>query len=195
MELLLDEALDDSVEVTSAGTMGMPSWPISPPMGELLLANYPALDTATSRSMTKVPSDMTGNVKAPAQDAENFRAKVEEFRSRPLTEKLVGEADLILTATGAHRSEVLALNPLALRRTMSLGELARLAQVVDKSAWADKATDAERLKALVPLALAARSAAPTDDIEDPYKRPDEIYVRSLGQITGHINSLVSALHQ
>ena len=165
MELMLRQALDDSVEVTSGGTMGMPSWPVSPPMAELLVRD---------------------GVKG-----------VDEFRSQWLTEKMVNDADLILTATGEHRSQVLNLSPLAMRRTMSLGELARLAQSVDKSAWANATTDAERLKILVPAALAARHANPrgpeADDIIDPYKRSAETYQLSHNQITHHITNLTNAL--
>jgi len=171
MEVLLAQALGDSVEVTSAGTAGMPTWPVSPPMAQLLLSENPEL-----------------------ADAVNC------FRSRPLTEKLVNEADLILTATAAHRADVLALNPLALRRTMSLGELARLSTAVDPVPWADADTPAQRLTKLVPLAQAARhkfapAAAQTDDIIDPYGRGDEAYSHSYRQINAHINTLLNSLRR
>jgi protein-tyrosine phosphatase len=171
MELLLSEALDDSVEVTSGGTYGMPSWPVSPPMAELLL-------------------ETTGTA--------SFAEKVENFRSQRLTEQMVNDADLILTATGGHRSEVLNLSPLALKRTMSLGELARLAQSVDPANWANATTDAERLKVLIPAAMAARHANPAgpeaDDIIDPYKRSAQTYQLSHNQIKTHIKNLTNALH-
>ena len=173
MELLLADALDDSVEVTSAGTQGMPRWEVSPPMADLLVANK--------------------------ADSPSFSNNVSNFRSKPLTEQMVRDADLILTATSAHRADVLNLSPLALRRTMSLGELARLSQTVDPAIWQGKVTDAERLKALVPAALAARHPNPNgpeaDDIVDPYKRSNETYQRSFSQITGHIDTLVNSLHR
>jgi len=185
MELLLSQALDDSVEVSSGGTYGMPSWPVSPPMAELLLA-----DRAGS-AMQGDTGETTG--------AASFAKKVENFRSKPLTEKMVNEADLILTATGAHRAEVLNLSPLALKRTMSLGELARLAQSVNPATWANASDDAERLKALIPAAIAARHANPAgpeaDDIIDPYKRSAQTYQLSHNQIVERVNALANALHQ
>lgn len=46
------------------------------------------------------------------------------FRSRPLTDQLCEQADLILTAMRAHRSAVLERVPRALRRTFTLLEFA-----------------------------------------------------------------------
>jgi len=197
MQLLLDEALDDSVEVTSAGTQGMPAWPISEPMARLLLANDSTGAHPSSSCGPQGTQDL-GRTATESGDQSGLAQGVADFRSQRLTEQMVRDADLILTATADHRGEVLNLSPLALRRTMSLGELARLAQVVDKSQWANATNDADRLKKLVPLALAARHApadASADDIVDPYGRSEQTYARSYGQITHHINALVKALHQ
>jgi len=172
MELLLAQRLDDSVTVTSAGTNGMPTWPISEPMAALL----PAAGIA--------PADIA------------------EFRSRRLTEQIVGDANLILTATAEHRPDVLSHNPLALRRTMTLGEFSRLVALVAPKVLAElppQATDAEKLAALVPAALASRHLFPPDvaagdDIPDPYGRGEEVYRQALRQMTNQITTLERALH-
>ncbi len=49
------------------------------------------------------------------------------FSSTWLREPQIAWAELVLTATAEHRSEVLRLEPRALRRTFTLRELARLA--------------------------------------------------------------------
>ncbi|WP_425956686.1 low molecular weight phosphatase family protein [Xylanimonas sp. McL0601] len=120
-----------------------------------------------------------------------------EFRSHWLTPEDVRDADLVLTLTAAHRAQVLEVEPLALRRTMSLGELARLASAVPAGTVAG-ATDAERLGPLVRAALGLRhrflgTDDAYDDVVDPYGLADEVYQASYAQINGHLDRLVTAL--
>ncbi|MDR2723410.1 MAG: low molecular weight phosphatase family protein [Cellulomonadaceae bacterium] len=185
MEVLLARMLDSSVTVSSAGTHGLPSWPVHPPMARLLREKIGEADS-----------------------------QMVAFRSRRLTEAMVGEADLILTATASHRADVLALDPLALKRTMTLGEFARIAAALNNSAGVShrfgertadgdaaqpsEMTDAERLQVLVPAVLAARhqftDAKPSgDDIVDPYGLDDGVYADSLRQVSTHIDRLAGAL--
>lgn len=121
---------------------------------------------------------------------------VAEFRSRPLTADQVREADLVLTLTAAHRALVLEREPAALRRTLSLGELARLAQAVPPGTVTG-ADDAERMRSLVAAAVAQRhrfaGSHPADDVVDPFRRSDEVFATSYAQITAHVEHLVEAL--
>lgn len=118
------------------------------------------------------------------------------FRSRPLTAGAVQAADLVLTLTARHRSEVLELEPLALRRTLLLGELARLASEVPPGT-VEGSDDAQRLRSLVAAALARRhlsAGAPLDDdVVDPYRQADRVYATSYAQITAHVERLLTAL--
>jgi protein-tyrosine phosphatase len=118
------------------------------------------------------------------------------FRSRPLTAQHVRDADLVLALAAAHRAEVLEHEPVALRRTLTLGELARLAEAVPPGTVAGT-TDAERLRSLVSAALARRhlfaGAHPDDDVLDPFRQPDDVYRTSYTQITGHVERLLKAL--
>jgi protein-tyrosine phosphatase len=50
----------------------------------------------------------------------------DDFAARQLTASMLTEADLVLTATRAIRSQVVALSPTALRRTFTLRELAAM---------------------------------------------------------------------
>ncbi|WP_104089035.1 hypothetical protein [Cryobacterium sp. N19] len=54
-----------------------------------------------------------------------------EHAARQVTEQLVGEADLILTATRDHRREVVTLLPKATRYTFTLNQFARLVSAVE----------------------------------------------------------------
>lgn len=164
-ELLLGATLDGSVRVVSAGTRGLPAWPVSPPMAALLAADG---------------IDPSG------------------FESRTLTAADVRDANLVLTLTAAHRSQVLELEPLALRRTLALGELARLSAAVPPGTVTgdDHAT---RLTALVRVAVAQRhrfvGAHPEDDVIDPYQLGDDVYATSYAQLKGHIDLITAALRQ
>jgi protein-tyrosine phosphatase len=117
------------------------------------------------------------------------------FTSRPLTARDVRDADLVLTLTTAHRSQVLELEPLALRRTLALGELARLAGAVPPGTVTGD-DDAARLAGLVRAAAAQRhgfaGAHPEDDVVDPYLLPDDVYATSYAQIKGHVGRIVAA---
>jgi protein-tyrosine phosphatase len=162
---LLAQALDDTVTITSAGTNGMPGWPVDVRMAALLAAEG---------------------------------VDVSAFRSRPLTGQMVADADLILTVTAAHRAPALNLFPAAVRRTATLGELSRLAGEVPSGIVAGD-TDAERLAALVPAALAQRyrfiGAGKDDDVPDPYLRSDDVYRLSYVHLRWHVQRLVAALRR
>lgn len=86
--------------------------------------------------------------------------------SRQLDAALVAQADLVLTATRAHRADVLDLHPRALRRTFTVREFAALCRVVD----------GDDLPALVAAAAAARTRGPRDaDLRDPIGASTEVH--------------------
>ncbi|MFZ5847254.1 MAG: hypothetical protein ACOYX5_07740 [Actinomycetota bacterium] len=86
-------------------------------------------------------------------------------RSRPLTRRLVDEADLILTATAEHRTFVLQEWPIAVRRTFSIGQLASALEVVP--------ADVAGKDLLVAARKARATAHPEHDVADPYGRGAE----------------------
>lgn len=112
------------------------------------------------------------------------------FRSHAIDSYLVDSADLILTATRGHRSEVLGMNPRALRRTFTVAEFAALTGIVEGS---DPRT-------LVAEAGRQRSKGPSEiDIGDPYRRSPEVHRAVADQIdaavrtiSDRLNALVSA---
>ena len=120
----------------------------------------------------------------------NSGAEDGAFAARLLTEKLVEEADLVLALTRGHRSLVVDLWPPAVRRTFTLREFARMLEQIDPSALPD-GTPAERLGAAIPLVVATRGLeradSEEDDVVDPYRLGDEIYVASFAEITAAVN--------
>ncbi len=112
------------------------------------------------------------------------------FTSRALTENSVIQADLVLTATRAHRSAVLEQVPLALKRTFTLMEFAALlpahSGMTLPPPQPDPAARADSLRALVRQAAAQRGAAAIADdeydIADPAGRTDDEYAYAAQQI-------------
>jgi protein-tyrosine phosphatase len=123
-------------------------------------------------------------------------ATCDGFAARQLTPALVREAALVVTMTRRHRGAVVELVPAAVRRTFTLRELARLATSVDP-AGLPATGPADRLRALVPLAVAQRgrvSAAPEDDdVADPYGLDDAAYAASFSQLRPAVDTLARVL--
>jgi protein-tyrosine phosphatase len=112
----------------------------------------------------------------------------ETFRSHPIDSYLVESADLVLTATREHRSEVLARNPKALRRTFTLLEFAALADLTDLVEAGDP-------EALVSQASQRRSLAPADvDVRDPYRRGPDVHRATADQIDAAVASIAQRLN-
>jgi len=142
------------------------------PMAEYLLRQEFARSSAAGNRI-EVASAGTRGFNHALMDlsaAEQLRAlgpNPEQFRSRPLTDLLCEQADLIVTATRGHRSQVLERNPQALRRTFTLLEFAEAIAIVRK----EKA-DVADLSEAVRLAAVARSRVTLQgseyDVADPY---------------------------
>jgi len=98
------------------------------------------------------------------------------FDAHPITAALVAGADVVLTATRAHRDEVLSQYPAALGRVFTWRELGWLVGGLNPGQLPG-ATGAERLRGL-PAAAAARRGAlvpppPAElDIADPVDGPE-----------------------
>ncbi|MCW2831937.1 MAG: low molecular weight phosphatase family protein [Aeromicrobium sp.] len=107
------------------------------------------------------------------------------FRSHAIDSYLVDSADLIVTATRAHRSDVLGMNPQALRRTFTLLEFAALCGIVE----------ADDPRALVAEAALRRSLAPAEvDIGDPYRRGPAVHRAAADQIEAAVTTISARLN-
>ena len=116
------------------------------------------------------------------------------FSARRLDEGDVAEADLILTATAAHRSQIVQLAPRALSKTFTLLEFTRLADHLKAGAAGNGAA---RLLWLREAATANRNLVlPLDvpqDIVDPYRQRARHYRRVYQQINQTVDTLADAL--
>jgi protein-tyrosine phosphatase len=117
------------------------------------------------------------------------------FRARQLQSVHAAEADLVLTMTAEQRAAVVTTAPMAVRRTFTLLEFAELAAMTGQEAVG--ATPAERLAALVGAAPRARARrAPlrgSDDVEDPYRRSDEVFARVFAIVEEAVRGLTGVL--
>jgi protein-tyrosine phosphatase len=122
------------------------------------------------------------------------------FVARKLRTAHLTAADLILTATADQLDYVLALLPEAAGRTFVLGHLGRLITRLNLAALpAASATPegfAARAAALVQAADRARgddTAAPEDDLDDPWGRGEQTFARVADDIDETVYTLVDAL--
>ena len=108
-------------------------------------------------------------------ELERLGGRADDFSSRALTAEMVEGADLILTATREHRSELLSRHPSALRRTFTLREFAELLEnMVGMTSPAD----------LVAMAYRQRSEAGDDlDLPDPFRRPPDVHRQVADQVS------------
>jgi len=119
------------------------------------------------------------------------------FDSHPVTAALVNGADLVLTATRAHRDEVLRAHPAALRRVFTWRELAWLLDDLDQESLPAGGA-LERLRGL-PAAAAGRrglltAPAPDDlDVADPVGLPDAAMSVAAEQIERALRPILRVL--
>lgn len=112
-----------------------------------------------------------------ARVSRRYGGEPDGHRARLLTRAHLGDADLVLTATRAHRGTVVQLVPRMSRRAFTLSEFARLVSAVPEHEWGSF----EDAAALVDAVRALRGFVPPpdepddDDIEDPYRKPVEVY--------------------
>lgn len=122
---------------------------------------------------------------AAATELQRLGHSADWFRSHPIDSYLVDSADLILTATREHRSDVLALKPQALRRSFTLVEFAALTGLAD----------GDDPRALVAQAAQRRSLAPAQiDILDPYRRAPEVHRATADQIAAAVATVTARLN-
>jgi protein-tyrosine phosphatase len=153
----------------------------SPLAEQLLRAKAQALGIPVSVTSAGTRA-MVGHAMTPeaATLAVHYGASSSAHAPAQLTEALIAQADLVLTATREHRSEVVSMTSKAIRKTFTLNQFARLAPTLVDLAE----TAPDRLGMLTNMlaqTAAARSlvqlpaALTADDIADPYKQPQAVY--------------------
>jgi protein-tyrosine phosphatase len=166
------------------------------------------LDRSWGRGEVEVSSAGTGAVTGqPMEDqaralleANGYAA--EGFLARDLTTALVADADLVLTATRAHRGKVMTLHPKAVRYTFTFREFAHLASGLTDAELAGPAaaqpTARDHLLRVAGLVTGQRGigaplADADADVVDPYRRPSQVFEEMTAQIMGSLPAVVRAL--
>ncbi|MDQ3629591.1 MAG: hypothetical protein M3419_12430 [Actinomycetota bacterium] len=108
------------------------------------------------------------------------------FRARELRPRVVTEADLILTATMAHRKLVLEAEPRGLRRTFTITEFADLARIADP---------AETPQDLVAMAagLRGRATPQSYDVPDPIGGAEDLHAQVAATIAEALDPIIEAV--
>ncbi|AZL07144.1 hypothetical protein CXR24_17375 [Brevibacterium aurantiacum] len=123
-----------------------------------------ALDSAGTEGV--VGAGATDDVQSLAAD---WGFDLSEFRAKRLQPAHVANADLVIGMERWHRSQVVTLEPRALRRTFTLREFAR---IIHSLSGRDDSTTRQRWENLVALAQRSRMPAPGgpdfDDVVDPH---------------------------
>ena len=118
------------------------------------------------------------------------------FAARQLTAAMVAGADLVLTATRAHRAVVVQLHPRALAYTFAVRDFAML--VAELPAAVDRpGAPANRAAGLAARAAARRGLSPPlaaadADVVDPFARPDPVVLRMVRQLDDALPPIVRA---
>jgi protein-tyrosine phosphatase len=131
------------------------------------------------------------------------------FRARDLTQALIAESDLVLTATREHRGKVARMSPAAMRRVFTFRDFAHLvagmdgiegARAVPRSAGeaADGMAPREWVRQVTEKAASSRGLKPPldpelADIIDPYRREDAVFATMAQQIVRPLASVVRTL--
>lgn len=108
------------------------------PIAEYVLSSLSSTDAVIDASEwqiesagTRVSQDSEMHPLARQALADRGISGMDEFRSKQVSEAMVRQADLILTASLEHRSAIVRLVPSAVRRTFTMKQAARMAKATD----------------------------------------------------------------
>ncbi|HWC24912.1 MAG TPA: hypothetical protein VG502_21645 [Flexivirga sp.] len=107
------------------------------------------------------------------------------FRAQSLSREIIESADLIVAMETFHRSVVLDDFPGLVRRTFTLGQLARIAR--------DYPPEVHGSELLSQIGAFRQRARDEDDVPDPYRRGPELAHEVAGRISGLLDELVPRL--
>jgi protein-tyrosine phosphatase len=149
---------------------------------------------------------MTGDPMTPqSADAMSERGyKATKHISQDLTPKMLEEADLVLTATLEHRSELARMLPKASKYSFTIDEFARLTSFLmadpefqEEFKKKAKETREHYLKRAMQEAVLLRGMVPTNldpkDVIDPYGESTKVYSQVAEHIEGSLEIIVDWL--
>ncbi|TFC47185.1 low molecular weight phosphatase family protein [Cryobacterium shii] len=177
------------------------------PLAEQLLrvglASWPQIQLASAGTIGLTGQGM------PVQAADlsrHFGGDPSAHVAQELTEQHVQSANLVFAMSREHRRAIVELVPRAIRYTFTIREFARLVadltdDDLDEAAALPLDDLVGRLSTLMALAASQRGAvaplasAEDDDVVDPYRCSDEVYVESAQQLVPAINAVTALFHR
>lgn len=179
--------------------------------GNICRSPFAARLLATKLDRTKYKTASAGTSAmggAPMQETTRAIAKdygvkgTETHRAQGLTAKAVAQADLILGMEREHRSEAAKLHPSAARRSFTLLEFAHIvSSIEDIQLQAMLARHSESPSAPIEAAMRLRGVVPRlspdrlYDLQDPYGRSNQAYLRSAVQIEQALEQIVDYFYR
>lgn len=145
-----------------------------------------SLDSAGTAGV--VGAGVTDNVRALSTD---WGINLSEFRAKRLQHAHITNADLVIGMERWHRSQVVTLEPRALRRTFTLREFAR---IIHRLSRHEESTSRQRWEDLVARAQRSRVPAPDgpdfDDVVDPHDDWDVLSPVMIDQMLPSVYDIV-----
>jgi protein-tyrosine phosphatase len=121
----------------------------------------------------------------------------EGFRARQLTKHLVEEADLILAAAREHRSAAARTHPSALRKAITLRDLADLLEGTSSAAIRARGESGPWVTQVLKAALARRAIVPARqekvDIVDPVGQPQSVFRQMAAEVDDALRIVIPVL--
>ncbi|MFC7486547.1 low molecular weight phosphatase family protein [Knoellia sp. CPCC 206453] len=124
-------------------------------------------------------------------------ANADGYAARQITREIVAGADLIITATRDHLSQVVPLHPRALRYGFALHDLGDLLAAVTPEEIA-AAPGQNQVAKVAAAAIAKRGVVnprlPGESgIVDPYRQPSQVFDQMVDEISASLPAVVKAL--
>jgi len=120
-----------------------------------------------------------------ATELQQLGGDPEGFRARSLSRDVIGSADLIVGMETFHRSYVLDDFPGLVRRTFTLGQLARVAR--------EHPPEEHGTELLQAIGAFRHRAREEDDVPDPYRRGQDVAHQVATRIAALLDELVPRL--
>ena len=176
------------------------------PMAEQMLVQKAAKEKLPISVSSAGVMAMTGDPMTP-QSAEAMTQRgytATKHVSQDLTPKILEDADLVLTATLDHRSELARMLPKASKYSFTIDEFARLTSFLmadpefqDEFKKKPKETREHYLKRAMQEAVLLRGMVPTNldpkDVIDPYGESTKVYSQVAEHIEGSLEIIVDWL--
>lgn len=157
------------------------------PFAQLLLQHRlgGAVTVSSGGVRALVGEEMDPRSRAALADRGVTGPELDRFRASALSDRRIREADLVLTATTAHRDEVLRMTPRALKRTFTLREFAAVADGVAAAGSAQE---------LVAAVARARSRMTGQaDVSDPVGLEFDGYAAVMAELDEVVRAIADQL--